>query len=143
MITEIGSYARGICENDILGASEKHGENSFSPAVNRRVVGSSPTCGANFMFWVYVLQNPRGEFYVGQTKDLTARVFDHNRTDSFDGHFTRKNGPWKLVWREAHSSRSSAMQRERQIKRMKSAGWIRAYLLTADPMAVNPDGSGL
>ena len=69
-------------------------------AVNRRVVGSSPTCGA--IFWVYILQNPSGKFYIGQTEDLTARVKFHNRTDNIDGHFTRKNGPWKLVWSEAH-----------------------------------------
>jgi putative endonuclease len=113
------------------------------PAVNRRVVSSSLTCGANFMFWVYVLENPRGKFYIGQTGNLTVRVQDHNRTDCFEGHFTRKNGPWKLVWSEAHRSRSSALQRERQIKRMKSAKWIRAHLLAAQFLAVNPDGSGL
>ncbi len=95
------------------------------------------------MFWVYVLENPRGKFYVGQTENIAGRVQDHNRTDCFEGHFTRKNGPWKLVWSEAHSSRRSAMQRERRIKRMKSAKWIRVHLLAADPAAVNPDGSGL
>ena len=95
------------------------------------------------MFWVYVLENPQGKFYIGQTGNLTARVKDHNRTDSFEGHFARKNGPWKLVWSEAQSSRNSAMQRERQIKRMKSAKWIRTHLLTVDPAAVNPDESGL
>jgi len=101
------------------------------------------TFGANMMFWVYVLENPRGRFYVGQTENLTARVEDHNRTDCIEGHFTRKNGPWRLVWSEAHSSRSSAMQREHQIKRMKSAKWIRALLLASNPTAVNPDKSGL
>jgi putative endonuclease len=94
------------------------------------------------MFWVYVLENPRGKFYVGQTENLEGRVEDHNRTDCFEGHFTRKNGPWKLVWQEAHPSRSSAVQRERQIKRMKSAKWIRTHLLST-PTAVNPDESGL
>ena len=95
------------------------------------------------MFWVYVLENTRGKFYVGQTANLAVRVLDHNRTDCFEGHFTRKNGPWKLVWRETHNSRSSAVQRERQIKRMKSAKWIRVHLLATNPAAVNPDGSGL
>jgi putative endonuclease len=94
------------------------------------------------MFWVYILENPTGKFYVGQTGNLAKRVADHNRTDSFEGHFTRKNGPWKLVWREPHSSRSSAVQRERQVKAMKSADWIRRNLL-ADASAVNPDESGL
>jgi putative endonuclease len=94
------------------------------------------------MFWVYVLENPAGKFYVGQTGNLGDRLSDHNQTDCFDGHFTRKNGPWKLVWKESHDSRSSAVQRERQIKRMKSAKWIRQHLL-ADASAVNPDASGL
>ena len=92
------------------------------------------------MFWVYVLENSRGKFYVGQTEDLTERLRDHNRTDCFAGHFTRKNGPWRLVWSEQHPSRSSAVRRERQIKRMKSAKWIRLHLLST---AVNPDESGL
>ena len=95
------------------------------------------------MFWVYVLENPRGKFYIGQTENIADRVTDHNRTDSFDGHFARKNGPWKLVWFEIHNSRSSAMQRERQIKRMKSARWIRTHLLASHSAAVNPDESGL
>ena len=81
------------------------------------------------MFWVYVLKNPTGKFYVGQTGNLADRLSDHNKTDSVEGHFTRKNGPWELVWREAHSSRGSAMKRERQIKRMKSSEWIRRHLL--------------
>ena len=68
-------------------------------------------------------------FYVGQTENPAERLKDHNRTDCFEGHFTRKNGPWKLVWSEAHSSRSSAVKREREIKRMKSAIWIRTHLL--------------
>ena len=94
------------------------------------------------MFWVYILENLKGKFYVGQTQNLAQRLQDHNRTDCFEGHFTRKNGPWKLVWYEAHSSRSSAVLKERQIKGMKSAKWIRANLLDAHP-AVNPDESGL
>ena len=93
------------------------------------------------MFWVYVLENKHGKFYVGQTGNLEARLIDHNRTDSFDGHFTRKNGPWELVWVEEHNTRSSAVSRERQIKRMKSAEWIRRHLL--NKAAVNPDSSGL
>jgi putative endonuclease len=49
---------------------------------------------------------------VGQTEDISARLEFHNRTDAFDGHFTRKNGPWELVWSEPHQSRQSAMKRE-------------------------------
>ena len=81
------------------------------------------------MSWVYILQNPAGRFYIGQTDDLSTRIANHNRTDKIDGKFTRKNGPWILVWSEEHPTRSAAMQRERQIKGMKSSKWIRDNLL--------------
>jgi predicted GIY-YIG superfamily endonuclease len=65
------------------------------------------------MFSVYVLQNHDGHFYIGHTDNLGNRVASHNRTDKINGKFTRKNGPWTLVWSEEHPNRSSAMQRER------------------------------
>jgi len=81
------------------------------------------------MYWVYVLENPQGRFYIGHTDDLARRVANHNRTDKAAGKFTRKHGPWVLVWSEAHPTRALAMVREQQIKRMKSARWIRDVLL--------------
>ncbi len=81
------------------------------------------------MYWVYILQNPAGKFYIGQTHDLDLRLHSHNRTDTIRGKFTRKNGPWELVWSEAHATRASAMARERAIKAMKSARWVRESLL--------------
>ena len=81
------------------------------------------------MFWVYILENLVGRFYVGHTEDLQLRLGSHNRDDKTLGKFTRKNGPWKMVWEEEHPTRSSAMARERQIKGMKSARWIREVLL--------------
>jgi putative endonuclease len=81
------------------------------------------------MFWVYILQNPEAKYYIGQTDDLQARLQSHNRTDRIEGKFTRKNGPWSLVWSEEHITRAAAMARERQIKGMKSARWIRDTLL--------------
>ena len=81
------------------------------------------------MFWVYILQNPQGKFYIGHTDDLPNRLHSHNRTGKTLGKFTRKNGPWELVWSEEHPTRASAMARERRIKAMKSALWIRDTLL--------------
>ncbi len=84
------------------------------------------------MAWVYIPQNPQGRFYIGQTENLAARIADHNREDAFEGKFTRKNGPWTLIWKEEHPDRSSAMKRERQIKRMKSSAWIQTQLLNEE-----------
>jgi predicted GIY-YIG superfamily endonuclease len=57
------------------------------------------------------MQNPKDRFYVGHTDDLIARVANHNRVDKTLEKFTRKNGPWVLVWSEQHAKRSSAMRR--------------------------------
>jgi putative endonuclease len=81
------------------------------------------------MFWVYILQNSAGRFYIGYTDKLENRVTNHNRTDKIAGKFTRKNGPWLLVWSEKYLDRSTAMRRESEIKSWKSARLIRSRLL--------------
>jgi len=81
------------------------------------------------MFRVYVLENAKGQLYIGHTDNLENRILSHNRTDKIAGKFTRKNGPWALVWSEEHPDRSSAMRREREIKNWKSARLIRERLL--------------
>jgi putative endonuclease len=88
------------------------------------------------MFCVYILQNPAGNFYIGHTANLKNRILSHNRTDKIGGKFTRKNGPWALVWSEAHPGRSTAMRREREIKNWKSARLIRERLVNARRSAV-------
>ena len=89
-------------------------------------------------YYVYVLKNPAGRFYVGQSADVEQRLENHNDVTVFQRNYTRKNGPWQVIWTEAHSTRSSAVQRERSIKRMKSAKWIRDNLLKEGQSAVNP-----
>ena len=81
------------------------------------------------MYQVYILQNPSGRFYIGPTDDLHQRLVSHSRTDKLGGKFTRKNGPWSLVWSESHNTRSAAMRREKEIKTWKSARLIRTQLL--------------
>jgi len=80
-------------------------------------------------YWVYVLENPQGRFYIGSTGNIDNRVAQHNAQEKSGTKFTHKFGPWCLVWKEQHLTRSSAMKRERQIKAMKSSEWIRAKLL--------------
>jgi putative endonuclease len=97
------------------------------------------------MFSVYILQNPNGQFYVGHTNDLENRVASHNRTDKISGKFTRKNGPWTLVWSEEYPDRSSATRREHEIKSWKSARMIRIQLLELETQLSGrvPTKSGL
>jgi len=76
-----------------------------------------------------VLENPWGMFYVGPTDDLDRRVAEHNPEEKVGSKFTHKNGPWIPVWSEEHPDRASALAKEKAIKRMKSAAWIRRVLL--------------
>ena len=111
---------------DIIGCAIKYA----SPS------GRSKPCHSGRAFsWndivcrVYILENTKGKFYIGQTENLKDRLVAHNDPNQPMSKYTRKNGLWRLVWQEMHSTRSSAVRRERQIKRMKSSRWIRENLL--------------
>ncbi len=95
-------------------------------AVNRRVPGSSPGRGAKPLFYVYVIQNQRGEIYIGHTSDLERRLAQHNDPD-YRGtlHTKRHPGPWRLVRQESFATRREAMERERQLKSSRGREWIR------------------
>ena len=81
------------------------------------------------MFWVYILQNPAGKFYIGQTDNLDRRLGEHNQPEAGSDKYTHKNGPWHLAYSEVFENRSEAVRRERFIKARKSAKWIRTNLL--------------
>lgn len=70
------------------------------------------------MFLVYVLRSQTsGERYIGQTDDLDRRIAQHNDPNRSGIPFTAKNpGPWVLVYREAHATRSEALRREKWLK---------------------------
>ncbi|MFO7956105.1 MAG: GIY-YIG nuclease family protein [Candidatus Brocadiia bacterium] len=68
-------------------------------------------------FQVYVLVNPDGETYVGQTSDLPRRLQQHNDPAcDLTLHTQRHTGPWRLLYSEQCKSRRTAMRRERQLK---------------------------
>ena len=101
-------------------------------AVNRRVAGSSPARGANLTMpcFVYVLLNPEGKTYVGQTSNLSRRLFQHNNADCrLTLHTKRHRGPWRLIHHEEFGTRAAAMRREKELKTGKGREWIRAVLL--------------
>ena len=95
-------------------------------AVNRWVVGSSPTSGASpsVMFWTYVLQNDRGRFYVDQTESPESRLADRNRSDSFDGKFTRSLATGLV---RAHPTHALAMRETRDRLKVTSATRLRLF----------------
>ena len=60
-------------------------------------------------------------FYVGQSNDLDYRVSKHNNGFS---KYTSSKTPWRLVYFEMFETRKEALQREKEIKRMKSNKYI-------------------
>jgi putative endonuclease len=71
---------------------------------------------------VYILQSLKDfSFYVGQCNDLDFRVSKHNEGMS---KYTASKKPWRLVYFEMCNSRSDALKREKEIKKMKSKIYI-------------------
>ena len=70
---------------------------------------------------VYILASKRnGTLYIGVTSDLARRGWEH-KNDLVEG-FTRRYGVHTLVYAEPHEDMSSAIQREKQLKK-----WNRAW----------------
>jgi putative endonuclease len=67
-------------------------------------------------FYVYILLCKDGSFYTGYTKDLDERVKQHENGKG--AKYTKSHRPQKLAYVEIFGSRSSAMKRERVIKKL-------------------------
>jgi predicted GIY-YIG superfamily endonuclease len=79
--------------------------------------------------FVYVLQNPDGKIYIGQTDDVDFRVQQHNDPDHRLTRTTKRfRGPWKLVYSEQHESRSGALAREKALKSGQGRAWLKHRL---------------
>ena len=65
------------------------------------------------MFYLYVLKNIKGKYYIGYSSDLRQRFSHHNA-----GRVTAtKHGrPWILHYYEAYQEKICAEDRERKLK---------------------------
>jgi putative endonuclease len=77
-------------------------------------------------FYVYVLQNPNGQLYIGYTTDLEKRTHRHQNGKA---GWTRNRGPWELVHYETFSNRAEAMRFERHIKSGRTNQKLRNHLM--------------
>ena len=67
------------------------------------------------MAYVYILASqPYGTLYIGVTRDLIRRVFEHK--SGFVPGFTQRYGVKRLVWYEQTDSIICAIHREKQMK---------------------------
>jgi putative endonuclease len=69
-------------------------------------------------YFVYLLASQKnGTLYVGVTNDLIRRVWEH-KNDFVEG-FTKHYQIHRLVWYEETTDVTSAIQREKQIKKWR------------------------
>jgi putative endonuclease len=73
------------------------------------------------MYTVYVLSNPDGKLYVGQTADFVKRFSRHNNNQE---PYTRNKGPWSVVLQEQYLTRGEAMIREKYLKQGSGRRWL-------------------
>ncbi|MSQ33612.1 MAG: GIY-YIG nuclease family protein [Dehalococcoidia bacterium] len=80
-------------------------------------------------FFVYILRNRQGRFYIGQTSDVELRLRSHNEKRSF---WTKSRGPWVVVHTEEFPTRAAALARERSLKGLKNRQALER-LISRDP----------
>ena len=74
--------------------------------------------------YVYILASQRnGTLYTGVTSNLAQRIEQH-RVEVVEG-FTKRYSVHRLVWYEKHESMTSAIAREKAIKKWKRAWKLR------------------
>lgn len=69
-------------------------------------------------WYVYILECADASFYTGIATDLERRICEHNGEGSVGAKYTRGRRPVILAYQEIVSSRSEALIRENEIKRM-------------------------
>ena len=67
-------------------------------------------------FYCYILECADGTYYTGWTTDPERRLTQHNKGTG--ARYTRSRLPVKMVYLEPQPDRSTAMKRERAIKRL-------------------------
>lgn len=72
---------------------------------------------------VYILVNSQNLLYTGMSNDVMKRLATHNK--GAGAKFTKGKGPWKLAYVEFVHSRSDALKREHQIKKLRREGKLK------------------
>ncbi|MCG1009478.1 GIY-YIG nuclease family protein [Salinicoccus sp. ID82-1] len=65
---------------------------------------------------VYIVECADGSLYTGYAKDVTSRIAKHNSGNG--AKYTRNRGPVRLMHSEAYQTKSEALKREHEIKKL-------------------------
>ncbi len=80
-------------------------------------------------YHVYVIRNPDGKLYIGQTDRLEWRIHQHNDPAHTLTRTTKRfRGPWTLVHSESLPTRCAALAREKFLKSGQGRAWLKNLL---------------
>jgi putative endonuclease len=83
------------------------------------------------MFYVYLLASRKGgTLYLGVTRDLIRRTYDHK--EKLLPGFTSRYDIRRLVWFEIYDDPTTAIEREKEIKKWRRA-WKIALIEKENP----------
>ena len=69
------------------------------------------------MYCVYLIKCEDGSIYTGITTNLERRFKEHS--DKAGGHYTRAHKVEKILYAEKYPTRSEALKREAEIKKLR------------------------
>ena len=79
-------------------------------------------------YFVYILESEiDGTFYIGYTGDLEKRLEFHNSGSST---YTSRKIPWKIVYHEKFTDKTSAIKRERFLKKQRNRVFYKRLIST-------------
>lgn len=70
------------------------------------------------MFYVYILKDQKGKFYIGYSADLRRRMSEHHQQKVYT---TKRMDHPQLFYYEAYSSEMAAKIREKKLKQFGSS----------------------
>ena len=84
-------------------------------------------CKLTLNVFSLLLSDTLNKYYIGSCQDIQKRLQDHLNSRS---KFTKVVKDWELKYYETFETRSDAMKRELQIKKMKSSKYIESLIET-------------
>lgn len=70
------------------------------------------------MYYVYILRTSANTLYIGQTNNLEKRLKEHKNKTSQSAKYIRYFSSFILVYSEKYLTRTEAMRREAQLKKL-------------------------
>lgn len=69
-------------------------------------------------YFVYILRTSANTLYIGQTNNLKRRMQEHKGNNSKSAKYLRYHDSFELVYYEKHRTRTEAMKREHELKKL-------------------------